>query len=175
MVETDEARREHRRAYNRAWRAANRDKMRESERRQRAKHPEQFAEKRRRHRAKHPEKRLAEKRLYRQRHADKVRAVVNAWCRAHPEERRAISQNRRARKRAAAGHATAEQVRARFSMFGNRCAYCGGAAESIDHVIPLARGGSNWPANLRPCCSMCNSAKRDRPLAEFLAGRTHAS
>jgi hypothetical protein len=31
-----------------------------------------------------------------------------------------------------------------------------------DHVKPLARGGSNWPANLRPACKSCNSRKGAR-------------
>jgi 5-methylcytosine-specific restriction endonuclease McrA len=26
-------------------------------------------------------------------------------------------------------------------------------------VIPLSVGGTNWPANLRPACRSCNSAK----------------
>lgn len=33
----------------------------------------------------------------------------------------------------------------------------------VDHVIPLADGGPRLdPANLRPLCKRCNSAKRDR-------------
>jgi 5-methylcytosine-specific restriction endonuclease McrA len=52
-----------------------------------------------------------------------------------------------------------------------RCAYCGAPATSADHVVALAAGGSNGIENLVPACAFCNSSKRDRPLAEFLARR----
>ncbi len=29
----------------------------------------------------------------------------------------------------------------------------------IDHVVPLARGGSNWPSNLQLLCPPCNISK----------------
>jgi 5-methylcytosine-specific restriction endonuclease McrA len=78
-------------------------------------------------------------------------------------------QRRDARKAGAAGTATQEQVLARFAFFGNRCAYCGSEERlTIDHVIPLARGGSHWPSNLRPACLSCNSRKGARRLEEVM-------
>lgn len=62
----------------------------------------------------------------------------------------------------AEGHASAAAVRARVAFYGGRCWICGGEANSIDHVKPLARGGSKWPANLRPACRSCNSKKGQR-------------
>ena len=44
------------------------------------------------------------------------------------------------------------------------CWYCGqqvGYAElTMDHVIPLARGGRSTKDNLVPCCKGCNSKKK---------------
>lgn len=68
---------------------------------------------------------------------------------------------RRAREQAAPGRATVAQILGRIAMFGGRCWICGGSADTLDHVIALARGGANWPANLRPACKPCNSRKRD--------------
>ena len=34
---------------------------------------------------------------------------------------------------------------------------CTGVATTVDHIVSRARGGDNSLANLRPCCSMCNS------------------
>jgi 5-methylcytosine-specific restriction endonuclease McrA len=34
--------------------------------------------------------------------------------------------------------------------------------EVIDHVIPVSKGGTGWPANLRPACGRCNLAKSAR-------------
>lgn len=42
------------------------------------------------------------------------------------------------------------------------CVYCGGSANSVDHVIPRSRGGNNDPENLVAACTFCNSSKKDR-------------
>jgi 5-methylcytosine-specific restriction endonuclease McrA len=39
------------------------------------------------------------------------------------------------------------------------CAYCGEAANQVDHVIPRHLGGSDLPTNLVASCSRCNSLK----------------
>ena len=50
---------------------------------------------------------------------------------------------------------------------GRRCAYCGGRANSIDHIIPTSRGGSarGWLNTVAACVS-CNQRKADRTPAE---------
>jgi 5-methylcytosine-specific restriction endonuclease McrA len=43
------------------------------------------------------------------------------------------------------------------------CAYCSKPANTVDHVVPLARGGDKYDTNnLVAACIACNSAKRDR-------------
>jgi hypothetical protein len=37
-----------------------------------------------------------------------------------------------------------------------------------DHIIPLARGGTNRMRNKRQCCYLCNQDKGDRLLTEWL-------
>lgn len=48
-----------------------------------------------------------------------------------------------------------------------RCAYCGkGKAESVDHVVPVSRGGlSSW-TNTVSACLRCNQRKADKTPAE---------
>lgn len=75
------------------------------------------------------------------------------------------------RSATAGGRATAAQIRARVEVFGGVCSYCGGHFEHMDHAISLARGGTNWPANLRPACEACNLGKAAKPLRQFLAER----
>jgi 5-methylcytosine-specific restriction protein A len=48
-----------------------------------------------------------------------------------------------------------------FIEHGGRCHLCGGAIQAgqtwdVDHVIPLAQGGSNDPSNLRPAHEKCH-------------------
>jgi len=49
---------------------------------------------------------------------------------------------------------------------GRRCAYCGGAATTIDHVLPRSRGGANSWLNTVAACGGCNQRKGDRTPSE---------
>jgi hypothetical protein len=62
---------------------------------------------------------------------------------------------------------TDEQLNQRMSVFGYKCAYCGGPFEHVDHVIPLSRGGPHCLANLRPSCAHCNLSKNNKKLSEW--------
>ena len=66
-----------------------------------------------------------------------------------------------------------ELLLARWVRAGVGCAYCDGPCESVDHVVPLSRGGTNFEGNLAPCCLRCNSSKCDLLLVEWLFDRRH--
>lgn len=70
--------------------------------------------------------------------------------------------------------------RVRYEVFrrdNNRCRYCGATAPdtpmTIDHVIPVALGGSDDPSNLVTACRDCNAGKTssspDAPLVADVA------
>ena len=45
----------------------------------------------------------------------------------------------------------------------NRCHYCKKRKVlTIDHVIPLSKGGMHIVENIVPACRSCNSAKKDK-------------
>jgi 5-methylcytosine-specific restriction endonuclease McrA len=48
-----------------------------------------------------------------------------------------------------------------------RCAYCGGSANTIDHVLPRSRGGQDSWENLVACCLRCNNVKGNHTPAEM--------
>ena len=61
--------------------------------------------------------------------------------------------------------------RQRFRVFardGYTCRYCGGQPPGvklvIDHMIPVAEGGTNDDDNLITSCEPCNQGKSDKPL-----------
>ncbi len=61
---------------------------------------------------------------------------------------------------------TALSRRAVFARDDHRCQYCGGAADSIDHVMPRSRGGMHVWENVTAACRGCNLRKRDRTPEE---------
>jgi hypothetical protein len=60
---------------------------------------------------------------------------------------------------------------------GHLCRYCGAAAPevslTVDHVVPVALGGSDDPSNLVAACAECNAGKAasnpDAPIVESVA------
>jgi 5-methylcytosine-specific restriction endonuclease McrA len=48
-----------------------------------------------------------------------------------------------------------------------RCGYCAGPANTIDHIMPKSRGGKDTWENLVACCLECNNSKGNRTPAEI--------
>ncbi|HET8617216.1 MAG TPA: HNH endonuclease [Actinomycetales bacterium] len=49
----------------------------------------------------------------------------------------------------------------------HRCAYCGGKADTVDHVVPRSRGGRHEWTNVVAACLRCNGRKADHLLGEL--------
>lgn len=47
------------------------------------------------------------------------------------------------------------------------CHYCGGHANTADHVIPISKGGDHKLSNLVPACKECNSTRQDRTMVRL--------
>lgn len=58
-------------------------------------------------------------------------------------------------------------LRAKWVRQEKPCVYCGRPADTIDHVLPLVRGGTNYEGNLAPACRRCNSSKSGRMVIEW--------
>jgi 5-methylcytosine-specific restriction endonuclease McrA len=100
---------------------------------------------------------------------ERSRANVAAWKRRNPDRVRILVYRRIAAKLAAPGAAytTPEKIAARMALYGERCYYCSGPFEHVEHRIPLTRGGAHLPANMVPSCKSCNSRKHRRTEREF--------
>jgi 5-methylcytosine-specific restriction endonuclease McrA len=46
-----------------------------------------------------------------------------------------------------------------FEAWEHQCAYCGDAADTLDHVKPRHKGGATVTTNLVPACRPCNRRK----------------
>jgi hypothetical protein len=55
-----------------------------------------------------------------------------------------------------------------YKLHGRFCNYCGSTIKlTIDHVMPLCRGGTNDLDNLVPACRACNSQKHTKTVEEW--------
>lgn len=67
-------------------------------------------------------------------------------------------------------HVTHKQRAAILAKTGGKCGYCGTTEKiTIDHMVPVGRGGTDDPDNLMPACRPCNSDKRDMTHDEYMA------
>lgn len=93
------------------------------------------------------------------------REAVTAHSRRVDREAHAVGLSRDARRR----------MLKRWRQQRRRCWYCTRIATTVDHLIPLVRGGTNYEGNLVPACLSCNSRKQDRLPIEFRLGKRASS
>lgn len=104
---------------------------------------------------------------------DRRNSKLRAKYAADPVYRARIQIYAAARRQwAEEGDLTVDQWLATWDAYDGRCAYCFGSANSMDHVIPRVRGGTNTKGNVVPACRSCNSRKRHRLPFEWLGGLT---
>lgn len=52
--------------------------------------------------------------------------------------------------------------------WSHRCAYCGSDADiTIDHIVPLSKGGLDFTNNVVACCKSCNQSKGHTPVMKW--------
>jgi hypothetical protein len=169
------------RGYSREWRKSNSEQVQLADRERYAQNPENRKKHTRKWHAAHPgynnqwakanpEKNRTQRLRFYWRNRQRIRQHFNAWRRskyaANPIYYRDQQVTRRALKANAQGTHTQQQWVARVAYYGWRCRWCRCELTVItltmDHVIPLSAGGSNWASNLVPACGSCNSGKHTK-------------
>lgn len=51
------------------------------------------------------------------------------------------------------------RIRAQYLKAHPDCIACGDPAKEVDHILPLAEGGTHQWSNLQPLCKRCHSQK----------------
>lgn len=163
-------------ARSAAWSAANADKVRAKAARlnamdeTKARKAAWYQENRDRIRAEQTERN-------RERSSENVERA-RAWKDANPDRARELSRLARSRRRArikgAGGDHTTDDLAAILKAQKGCCAYCRAklsGKKHVDHIIPLARGGSNGRANLQYLCRPCNQSKSAKDPIAFAQER----
>lgn len=137
-----------------------------------------------------PEKTNAASKRWRQRNVEKVREYkvkhtrenrerYNAYAvgyRARNKDKiRVLSRNYKARKSEAVGSHGLSDIMDKMKAQKVLCNGCGEKLNMegsdkyhVDHVIPLSRGGSNWPDNIQLLCPSCNLSKGAKTHEEWM-------
>lgn len=97
------------------------------------------------------------------------RTRLQKWRKRHADKKREECRKRRAMKL----KATLADCSKKLAILAREC-FCHWCCIrlipkifSIDHVIPLSRGGHHIPDNLVACCRKCNLFKNDRLISEW--------
>lgn len=106
--------------------------------------------------------------------AARKREYMRTWRAENPLIQAAQSRTKKARRRNAPGRHTAADVQTIGDRQKWRCAWCAKPCRDdyhVDHIVPLVKGGSNWPDNLCIACPPCNLSKKAKLPHEFAQAR----
>src|SRR5215510_10800094 len=91
--------------------------------------------------------------------------VVSEWIEIQKDPKHIAREKQKAR-------ALRQSQWWRNKMAQGLCAYCQGSFApdelTMDHIVPLSRGGRSTKGNVVPCCAACNATKKYRTPAELL-------
>jgi 5-methylcytosine-specific restriction endonuclease McrA len=137
-----------------------------------------------------PQKRNAQRLKWRAANPEADRESKRKWELANRESIRARKKKRyyaskeyreqnktwtieyRRRSAAADGGHSKTDIALIFASQDGKCAYCAGIISigyHVDHIVPLSRGGSNWPKNIQLLCPTCNKKKFDKTHEEYMS------
>lgn len=91
---------------------------------------------------------------------------LKKWLNENIEKHHENNRNRRARIKGSGGKITAKEWRCLCDKYGNICLCCKkpDAKLTLDHIVPLSKGGLHKIENAQPLCRSCNSKKGTKTI-----------
>lgn len=168
------ANRESAKERSQAWRDANQDHTKEFFKKRYEQNSEALkAVARERYRA-NPQKMREAKAQERRAHPERVVAAHARYRVKHADALRVRYQEKRAKRRLAPGTLSKGIAKRLFTLQKGLCPCCReplGERYHLDHIIPLAAGGSNTDDNIQLLRSKCNQQKSAKHPIDFMQSR----
>lgn len=97
---------------------------------------------------------------------DSIKMRISQYKKDHPEQYQMYNNRRMASKKTDIVEKFGHQDI--IIKYGDKCYYCDGLFECIDHYMPLSKSGAHTLENVRPACVQCNLTKSNKLPDEFL-------
>jgi hypothetical protein len=121
-----------------------------------------------------PEKIKLDQAKYRLKNKNKAKEYFAEWRAKNPESFKQYRRNRRARIKASAGKLSRGLEKKLLKLQNGKCACCKqslGDDYHMDHIMPLALGGSNTDDNIQLLRAKCNRSKSAKHPVDFMQER----
>lgn len=109
------------------------------------------------------------------RNKEKQRVAGLAWRANNPDRSRVIKQNRRARERKDGGRLSPDLPAKLMVLQRGKCPVCRCELNKknyhLDHIEPIALGGSHDDKNIQLLCKHCNMTKNAKHPIDFMQSR----
>jgi len=130
------------------------------------KNKEELLAKNKIYRDKNRQKVLGIYKSYRENNKEKIAKAFTKYRLANPDVYVRSQHNKRAKM--AGVEVFVISRRDIKKILNSSCTYCGSTKRiSVDHVIPISRGGNHSVGNLTAACFSCNSSKNNRFITEW--------
>lgn len=108
----------------------------------------------------HKKRLLTRNKLWNKNHPKNLNAATLRYKKKYPEKNSYHSMKHRIKNFKAEGSYSIEEWNLLKKQYGNICCFCKQKVKlTIDHIIPLSKGGTNFISNIQPLCGPCNSRK----------------
>lgn len=117
---------------------------------------------------------IARCREWRAKNPEKANESTRSWQIRNKDKVSVYKENRRAKKSNANGKLSSELKGRLFKLQRGKCACCGlplGDNYHLDHIMPLALGGSNTDDNIQLLRQRCNNQKHAKHPVDFMQER----
>lgn len=143
----------------RRWEKENKDKVNEKSRKKYHKNLEKSRK----------DRRIRVRKWY-SNNSKKSIAATKSWNMRNPHSKRISEQKRRSAKISRGVFKISKKEI--LKIISSPCVACGSYDKiTMDHIVPLSRGGKHSIGNLQPLCFSCNASKNNRVMTEWILSK----